>query len=62
MKILQIYYVSATKILPVPLYTFTKPSPETAEPSMDFEDISTVNCKEADQAIAIFPSIYTSTF
>ena len=45
------------KILPVPLYTFTNPSPFIIAPINDFEERSTVNFKLSLQAKAKFPSI-----
>ena len=48
----------ASQIFPEPRYTLTRPSPDTAEPTKDLEDFSTVKSKEDDQAIAIFPSIF----
>lgn len=47
--------------MPEPRYTFTKPSPDTAEPSKDLDERSTVNFSELDHAIAILPSILTSS-
>lgn len=45
----------------MPRYTLTRPSPETAEPIRDLEERSTVNFKELDQAMAMLPSIFTSS-
>ena len=51
----------ASNTLPVPRYTFTNPSPLTAEPRIDLEDLSVVKESEGLQAIAIFPSILTTS-
>ena len=55
------YLTSAVKILPVPRYTLTSPSPDAADPINVFVTFSTVNSNELDQAIAIFPSILTTS-
>lgn len=48
--------------LPVPRYTFTSPSPLTADPTNVFVVRSTVNSKLEDQQTAKFPSIFSSSF
>ena len=50
------------RIFPVPLYTFTNPSPATADPTILFVDFSTVKFSESDHAIAKFPSILIWSF
>src|SRR5699024_4027057 len=47
--------------LPVPLYTFTSPSPLTAEPASDLVVRSTVNSREEVQQTARLPSILSSS-
>ena len=56
------YAIGAISIFPVPRYTLTNPSPETADPSKLLLDFSTLKSNELDQAIAKFPSILTSSF
>ena len=56
-----VYAVGAMRMVPVPRYTFTKPSLEIADPMRLLVDFSTVKLRLADQAIAIFPSILTSS-
>ncbi len=46
---------------PVPLKTFTRPSPFTADPIKDLEDLSTVNCNDVDQQIAKLPSSFRTS-
>ena len=56
------FLTGAIKTFPVPLYTFTSPSPETAEPIRLFVDFSTVKLRSFDQAIAKLPSILKTSF
>ena len=54
--------VGASQTLPVPRYTFTRPSPLMAEPISDFAERSTVNCSEAERRTAKFPSTRNVSF
>lgn len=56
------FFTGANKTLPVPRYTFTKPSAEIAEPIRLFVDFSTVKFKLSDYAIAKFPSTFRTSF
>ena len=60
-KILKFYLTGAINILPVPLYTFTRPSPEAAEPTNVLVVLSTVNCNVLLHAIAKLPSIFITS-
>ena len=46
------YSIGAISILPVPRYTLTKPSPETAEPIKLLLDFSTLKSRVSDHAMA----------
>lgn len=49
------------RIRPVPLYTLTRPSPETAEPTRALPDLSVVKFRLPDQQTAKFPSIFNTS-
>ena len=61
----EIYCILSTgaiNTIPVPLYKFTKPSPEAADPTRVFLERSTVNSSLPLHAIARLPSIYATSF
>lgn len=60
--LLSYVYNGANHTVPVPLYTFTSPSPEAAEPILVFPDFSTVNCKVLDHMRAKLPSTFSTSF
>ena len=57
-----LYRIGAIHTVPVPLNTFTRPSPLAAEPISVFVVLSTVKSRFDDQHTARFPSIFNVSF